>query len=258
LIQAGQVLVDGRAVTKASTEVRDSAALELAPGASAHYVSRAALKLAGALDACAPRGLTVDGCDCLDAGASTGGFTQVLLERGARHVLAIDVGHGQFDETLAQDPRVTSREGVNAKELTAATPGAGVSMVVADLSFISLRHVIDALVDFAGPGADYLLMVKPQFEVGKAGLGAGGVVRDPKARADAVAAVVAHMRTAGLTIHSVDRSTVPGPAGNVEFFVWGSGTWQAEAWQARGAGAPPALQDSDIATQIAAAVEGTR
>lgn len=253
LILDGHVLVDGRVVTKASAEVGDAASIALAQDTPAQYVSRAALKLVGALDACIPRGFTVAGKTCLDAGASTGGFTQVLLERGAQHVLSMDVGHGQMDPGLALDPRVTLREGVNVKELTDSSPGAGVDVVVADLSFISLRHVIAPLVDFASAHANFLLMVKPQFEVGKAALGPGGVVRAPQARADAVAAVVAHMRQSGLAIHSVERSALPGPAGNVEFFVWGSQTWQAE-----GAGTPPVLDDAHIATHIAIAVEGTR
>ena len=252
LIAAGVVLVDGVIATKASAAVADTAAITLADARGAHYVSRAAFKLQGALESCAPRGLVVDGRRCLDAGASTGGFTQVLLEWGAAHVLAVDVGHGQLDSTLAADPRVASREGLNIKELDGHSPGAGVELVVADLSFISLTHVIEPLVAFAAPDADFLLMVKPQFEVGRQGLGAGGVVRDARSRADAVAAVVAHMRHAGLGIHSVDRSALPGPAGNVEFFVWGSGSWQA-----RGAGAPPVLDEEQLARHIAAAVGGT-
>jgi len=253
LITAGLVLVSGEPVTKPSADVADDADISLADGAAAHYVSRAALKLVGALDACEPLGLIVSGRDCLDAGASTGGFTQVLLERGARHVLAVDVGHDQLAPVVVADPRVTSREGVNVKDLTTSSEGAGVSLVVADLSFISLTHVIDPLVAFAADDADLLLMVKPQFEVGRARLGSGGVVRDARDRADAVARVVAHMRAAGLGIHSIERSTVPGPAGNVEFFVWGSGSWQA-----RGAGAPPVLDDDQIAHRIDVAVGGAR
>lgn len=253
LITAGLVFVAGEVVTKASADVSDDADISLAAGTPAHYVSRAALKLVSALDACEPLGLSVADRDCLDAGASTGGFTQVLLERGARHVLAVDVGHDQLATQLATDPRVTSREGLNVKDLGADSEGAGVSLVVADLSFISLTHVVDALVAFAAPDADFLLMVKPQFEVGRTGLGPGGVVRDPRARADAVAGVVAHMQQAGLGIHRVERSAVPGPAGNVEFFVWGCGTWQA-----RGAGGPPVLDDAAIARQIDEAVGGTR
>jgi 23S rRNA (cytidine1920-2'-O)/16S rRNA (cytidine1409-2'-O)-methyltransferase len=246
LIAAGLVLVEGVIATKASAHVADAELISLADSRGIHYVSRAAFKLAGALEALAPRGLRVAGRACLDAGASTGGFTQVLLEWEAERVLAVDVGHSQFDAGLAEDPRVTVVEGVNVKDLGADSPGAGVELVVADLSFISLTHVIGPLVAFAAPTADFLLMVKPQFEVGKHALGAGGVVREPSSRADAVTGVVAHMRHAGLGIHSVERSGLPGPAGNVEFFVWGSGSWQA-----RGAGAPPVLDDEQLARHIA-------
>lgn len=252
LIASGAVLVDGAVAIKPAVDVSDSSGIEISDTVDAHYVSRAAHKLVGALDVCEPQGLVVAGRLCLDAGASTGGFTQVLLERGASHVLALDVGHGQLAPVVADDPRVTAVEGANARELTSDSPGAGVGLVVADLSFISLTLVIDPLRAFAAPDADFLLMVKPQFEVGREALGHGGVVRHAPSRADAVAKVVAHMRQAGLAIHNVAPSALPGPAGNVEFFVWGSGSWQA-----RGAGAPPALNDAELAQAIASAVKGT-
>lgn len=228
LIASGSVAVGGATVTKAAHDVADDAQLTVT-GDGAHYVSRAAHKLIGALDACADDGLTVTGRRALDAGASTGGFTQVLLERGAQHVLAVDVGHGQLAPDIAGDPRVTAREGVNVRDLTATSLGAGVDLVVADLSFIALPLVIEPLVAFAGPGSDFLLMVKPQFEVGKGNLSARGVVTDPKARAAAVSAVARAMSQAGLKIHRVARSTLPGPQGNVEYFIWGSRAWQASA-----------------------------
>ncbi|WP_084078533.1 TlyA family RNA methyltransferase [Demequina sp. NBRC 110057] len=226
LIAAGVVTVDGRVAVKASLDVGEAAVLAVT-GDDARYVSRAARKLAGALDVCEPEGLSVAGRQALDAGASTGGFTQVLLEHGAAHVLAVDVGHGQLVDSIAGDPRVTSVEGLNVRDLTAASAGAGVSLVVSDLSFISLPLVIPALADFAAPDADFLLMVKPQFELGRRALSGRGVVLDPRDHARAVTGVASSMQASGLVIHRVARSPLPGPQGNVEFFVWGSGAWQA-------------------------------
>lgn len=231
LIAAGVVTVNGVLARKPSATVQEDAVLEI-NGDTAHYVSRAAHKLIGALDTCAEHGLTVDGMRALDAGASTGGFTQVLLERGVAHVLAVDVGHDQLVSELRDHPQVTSHEGVNVRELTANSPGAGVDLVVADLSFIALPLVIGPLVAFAGDHADFILMVKPQFEVGKGGLSARGVVTDPGARASAVRGVADAMSQAGLTIHRVVRSPLPGPQGNVEFFIWGSRAWQARSHRA--------------------------
>ena len=225
LIAAGSVTLDGKTANKAATDVAEDAKLAVT-GDSAHYVSRAAHKLISALDACAADGLSVKGRRALDAGASTGGFTQVLLERGAAHVLAVDVGHGQLAPQILGDPRVTAREGVNVRDLTDTTPGSGVDLVVADLSFIALPLVIEPLAAFAGPASDFLLMVKPQFEVGKGRLSARGVVTDPGARAMAVSGVAQAMSQAGLSIHRVARSALPGPQGNVEYFVWGSQAWQ--------------------------------
>lgn len=225
LIRAGSVRVDGVVVTKPAFEVSDASVIDVDEASG--YVSRAAFKLAGALDACAPFGLDVAGARALDAGASTGGFTQVLLERGVAHVQAVDVGHGQIDPLIAGDPRVTVREGVNVRSLTSADDGAGCDLVVADLSFISLHLVVPALVDFAAPWAQMLLMVKPQFEVGRERLGKGGVVADPALRIEAVAGVADACARAGLVIRHVARSSLPGPHGNVEFFVWVGGPWQA-------------------------------
>lgn len=225
LIRAGSVRVGGAAVTKPAFEV--SEASRIVVDAPAGYVSRAAFKLAGALDACEPLALDVTGAHALDAGASTGGFTQVLLERGVAHVHAVDVGHGQIAPAIASDPRVTVREGVSVRELTAADDGAGCDLVVADLSFISLQLVVPAFVDFAAPGAQMLLMVKPQFEVGRERLGNGGVVTDPALRIEAVSGVIEACVRAGLHVRHVERSSLPGPHGNVEFFVWVGGPWQA-------------------------------
>ncbi|WP_062389020.1 TlyA family RNA methyltransferase [Demequina iriomotensis] len=224
LIAAHAVTVDGAIAAKASLEVGDDALLEVAGDDG--YVSRAAHKLLGALDACPE--IDVTGRLCLDVGASTGGFTQVLLERGAARVHAIDVGHGQLDARVARDPRVAAREGLNARELSSSSLGGDApDLVVADVSFISLTLLVAPIVATVAADADLLLMVKPQFEVGKERLGKGGVVTDFDDRARAVMSVAAAMMGAGLAIHRIARSTLPGPHGNVEFFVWASRSWQA-------------------------------
>ena len=226
LIAAGSVLVGGTPIRRSSHEVADDAEITLAPTADA-YVSRGAHKLNGALDAFGARGLSIAGRACLDAGASTGGFTQVLLERGAASVLAIDVGHGQLAPAIAADPRVTSCEGVNVRDLEPPAAGAGVDLIVADLSFISLSLAVEPLVAWLREDGDMVLMVKPQFEVGAGRLGRGGVVRNPDDIADAVASVARSMIAASLGIADVSRSVMSGPRGTVEFFVWGRRTWQA-------------------------------
>jgi 23S rRNA (cytidine1920-2'-O)/16S rRNA (cytidine1409-2'-O)-methyltransferase len=189
---------------------------------SDHYVSRAAHKLLAALDAFP---VTVAGTFALDVGASTGGFSQVLLERGARHVVALDVGHGQLSPVLATDPRVTVIEGFNARELTAAAlaEAAGTterpSLVVADLSFISLRTVLPALVDTVGTGADFVLLIKPQFEVGRTGI-REGIVRDPALREEAVNDVLWAAWDLGLPTAGLIASPLAGMSGNHEYLVW--------------------------------------
>ncbi|WP_062314741.1 TlyA family RNA methyltransferase [Demequina rhizosphaerae] len=247
LIAAGAVTVDGAVASKPALEVGDDAAVEVA--APDQYVSRAAHKLLGALDACPE--LDVAGRVCLDVGASTGGFTQVLLERGAARVHAIDVGHGQLAPTIAADPRVVAREGLNARELTVDDLGERPGLVVADVSFISLTLLIGPLVSACADDADLLLMVKPQFEVGRERLGRGGVVTNLDDRARAVAAVVAAMTGAGLAIRRIARSTLPGPHGNVEFFVWAS-----RSWQARGESGPP-LTEAQVRAAIESETGGT-
>lgn len=251
LIAQGSVLVDGMPETKASRIVGDSAEISLTR-AEDHYVSRAAHKLVGALEVFAPLGLEVAGKHALDAGASTGGFTQVLLERGVAHVTAIDVGHGQLAAVIASDPRVTVVEGLNVRDLEPGSPGTGAELVVADLSFISLTLVIPALRTVADDGADFLLMVKPQFEVGKRGLDKHGVVTSPKLHAKAVAAVCESALAEGLSVKAFCRSPLPGPSGNVEFFVWVS-----QAWQARGAARQRGLEGPALNAAIATLVEGT-
>jgi 23S rRNA (cytidine1920-2'-O)/16S rRNA (cytidine1409-2'-O)-methyltransferase len=184
--------------------------------ADENWASRGARKLIGALDAF---DIAVEGRRCLDAGASTGGFTDVLLRRGARHVVAADVGRGLLVWRLQTDERVTVMDRTNVRALDPAAVGE-VDLVVADLSFISLGLVLPALLACAGERADLLPMVKPQFEVGKERLGSGGVVRDPELRADAVRTVLGHAAKLGLRAHGVVASPLPGPSGNVEFFAW--------------------------------------
>ncbi|WP_297081746.1 TlyA family RNA methyltransferase [uncultured Demequina sp.] len=250
LIARGAVTVDGAAATRPAQAVDDATVLAVSDDA-ARYVSRAAHKLISALDACEPLGLDVAGVRALDAGASTGGFTQVLLERGAAHIDAVDVGHDQLAPELRNDDRVAVFEGVNVRDLAPGSPGTGAELVVADLSFISLTLAVPALVRTVAATADYVLMVKPQFEVGRGRLSARGVVTDRKARAEAVANVAACMEREGLTIHHVARSALPGPHGNVEFFVWASGAWQASGEKA----ARPVLHGEALAARIAHEVQ---
>lgn len=219
-IEQGRVSVDGRPVAKPSTRV--SADADLAVDGEDRYVSRAALKLVAALDA-----FPVDpaGRLALDVGASTGGFTQVLLERGAREVIALDVGHGQLAEVVRSDDRVRVVEGVNARALDAAGLAAvsgtaeRPTLVVGDLSFISLGAVLPALVASVGRDADYILLVKPQFEVGRQGV-REGIVRDRRLRQDAVSAVVWAAWDAGLATAGIVPSPVLGGNGNQEYLLW--------------------------------------
>lgn len=186
------------------------------------FASRAALKLAGALDALArvPGGPRVAGAFCADLGASTGGFTDVLLRRGAAHVVAIDVGHDQLVPALRADERVTVVEGLNVRHLTPSDLAQPPDLVVADLSFISLTVVLPAVAGLLRQGAQALLMVKPQFEVGRERLGSGGVVRDPALQAEAVRTVAQAAQRTGLRVRAVVPSSLPGPSGNREYFVW--------------------------------------
>lgn len=184
------------------------------------YVSRGGHKLAGALAAFADRGLEVTGRRCLDAGASTGGFTDVLLRAGAAEVVAVDVGYGQLAWRLQSDDRVRVHDRTNIRELSTELIGGPVELVVGDLSFISLLLVLDALIGVTAPDGDMALMVKPQFEVGKDRVGKGGVVRDLGLRAEAVSAVAAAAAERGWGAQGVTTSPLPGPSGNVEFFLW--------------------------------------
>jgi len=218
LISEGRVAVSGRAATKPATGVEAGAPVVVRTDPDRPtWVSRGAHKLIGALDAF---GLPVEGRRALDAGASTGGFTEVLLRRGAAEVVAVDVGYGELAWSLRTDERVHVHERTNVRTLTAEQIGGPADLVVADLSFISLRLVLPALTSCATPAADLLPMVKPQFEVGRERLGAGGVVRDPAHRADAVREVAAAAAALGWRTAGVVASPLPGPAGNVEFFLW--------------------------------------
>jgi len=218
LVAAGRVTVAGQRAALAATQVSRDAPIAIADTGEPGYVSRGGHKLAGALAVFGPAGLAVAGRDCLDAGASTGGFTDVLLRAGATHVGAADVGYGQLAWSLRTDPRVTVLDRVNVRTLENVTPAPG--LVVADLSFISLTLVLPALVACADADADFVLLVKPQFEVGKGRVGSGGVVREAANRADAVRRVTGAASELGLGVLGVTASPLPGPAGNVEYFVW--------------------------------------
>jgi 23S rRNA (cytidine1920-2'-O)/16S rRNA (cytidine1409-2'-O)-methyltransferase len=218
LVAAGRVTVAGQPAAKAATQVSKDAPISIADTSDPGYVSRGGHKLAGALAVFVPLGLAVTGRACLDAGASTGGFTDVLLRAGAAHVVAADVGYGQLAWSLRTDPRVTVLDRVNVRSLEGVNPVP--ELVVADLSFISLILVLPALAVCAAPSADFVLLVKPQFEVGKGRVGAGGVVRDPADRADAVRKVAGAAGELGLGVRGITASPLPGPAGNVEFFLW--------------------------------------
>ncbi|BDI22262.1 TlyA family RNA methyltransferase [Herbiconiux sp. L3-i23] len=233
LIADGVVLVGGRPVTKASHKVVGSDTIEVT--AVDDWVSRGALKLLAALDSFA---VDPAGRLALDAGASTGGFTQVLLARGAGRVIAVDVGHGQLAGELALDPRVDSHEGVNVRELDAdglarlTGSSERPSLVVADLSFISLRQVLAPLASIAADGADLIVLVKPQFEVGRV---KQGVVRNAGLRADALAGVLWAAWDAGLGTLGVISSPIAGSAGNLEYLVHlrASGGSNPTEWEAR-------------------------
>jgi 23S rRNA (cytidine1920-2'-O)/16S rRNA (cytidine1409-2'-O)-methyltransferase len=219
LVTVGRVLVAGQVAAKPATQVApdDSVAVRELPGMP-DYASRGGRKLAGALAAFP--GLTVAGRRCLDAGASTGGFTDVLLRAGAAQVVAVDVGYGQLAWRLRSDPRVSVLDRVNVRQLRPEQVAPAPSLVTADLSFISLILVLPALTSCASPDADFVLLVKPQFEVGKGRVGAGGVVRDPGLRAAAVAGVADAAAASGLGVAGIAASPLPGPAGNVEYFLW--------------------------------------
>jgi 23S rRNA (cytidine1920-2'-O)/16S rRNA (cytidine1409-2'-O)-methyltransferase len=214
-VRAGHVTVQGAPATKSTTLVSADQALTLA-GPERPFVSRGGTKLAAALDAFA---IDPSERDCLDAGASTGGFTDCLLQRGARHVVAVDVGYGQLAWELRTDPRVTVLDRTNVRELDRQMLPYLASLVTADLSFISLRTAVRPLVDAADPGADLVLLVKPQFEAPRAEVGADGVVTEPHVWRRAIGVVADATAEAGAPAAGVIPSPITGPAGNVEFLL---------------------------------------
>lgn len=218
-IARGTVSVEGRTVTKAGAAVSADAAVTIDDPAQ-DYVSRAALKLVAALDRF---GLDPAGCDCLDIGASTGGFTQVLLERGARHVTAVDVGHGQMHPRIGGDPRVASLEGLNARALSAEhIAGRMIGCVVSDVSFISLTLALPPALFLAAPGAFCVLLVKPQFEAGRSAIGKGGLLKDPSS-GPAIAADLERWLTGEAGWQSLGSipSPIAGGDGNQEYLLAG-------------------------------------
>jgi len=215
LIMAGAVLVGDVPLTKAGATVAEDAAIRLRAEASP-YVSRGGEKLAGALDAF---GVDVSDAVALDVGTSTGGFTDCLLRRGARRVYAVDVGYGQLAWSLRRDDRVVVLERTNARRLDAALVPQAIDVAVVDVSFISLSLVLPAVVARVRARGTILTLVKPQFEVGRERVGKGGVVRDPAARADAVAGVRRAAERLGLEVCAEAESILPGPKGNREVFL---------------------------------------
>ncbi|WP_312396595.1 TlyA family RNA methyltransferase [Kocuria sp.] len=217
-IRDGRVSVNGSPCTKPSLKVGDEDQLEVAASAAEEYVSRAGHKLVGALDTFTE--IDPAGLRCLDAGASTGGFTDVLLRRGAREVVAVDVGHDQLVPELRGDQRVRVFEGLNVRYLTTDQIGGPADLTVCDLSFISLTLVTDALGRATKDGGDVLFMVKPQFEVGIHNISRTGVVTSERERRRAVDGVISAAGRAGLEVKGRVESPLPGQDGNVEFFVW--------------------------------------
>jgi 23S rRNA (cytidine1920-2'-O)/16S rRNA (cytidine1409-2'-O)-methyltransferase len=216
LIEQGRVAVRGVPAGKPATVVDRDAPVTVRESGEREWASRGAHKLIGALDAL---DIPVAGRRCLDAGASTGGFTDVLLDRGAAEVVAVDVGYGQLAWRLRTDPRVRVHDRTNIRNVGPGDIGGAVDLTVADLSFISLRTVLPALAACTGAGGELLPMVKPQFEVGRDRLGSGGVVRDHALRRAALGEVVDAARALGLVLRGAVASPLPGPSGNVEYFL---------------------------------------
>lgn len=215
----GLVSVGGATATKPSRAVGPDDELTVTT-TGPRWVGRAAHKLVAALDTWEGEGLRVEGRRCVDVGASTGGFTQVLLSRGAGRVVAVDVGHGQLAPELATDPRVEERSGTTIRGLTAADLGGPADLVVTDLSFISLTLVLGDLAGLMGEGSDLVALVKPQFEVGRGRLNNQGVVTSDRDRTRAVLAVVEALATAGLHVHGIRTSPISGTTGNTEYLLW--------------------------------------
>ena len=214
-IGRGLVSVDGRVVTKGGHRVAETAEITLAQNVP-RFVSRGAEKLIAALDYF---GLSPAGCHAADIGASTGGFTEVLLARGATHVTAVDVGQAQLHPRLAADTRVTVREQTDARQLTAADFAAPITAITADVSFISLEKALPCVLALAAPGAWLVALIKPQFEVGRASVGKGGIVRDPAASVAAVTRIAAWLETSGWQVAGTLPSPITGGDGNQEFLI---------------------------------------
>jgi 23S rRNA (cytidine1920-2'-O)/16S rRNA (cytidine1409-2'-O)-methyltransferase len=214
LVMAGRVTVDGRRAEKPGTRVREGASVAVEAGPA--HVGRGALKLAGALDAL---GVDPAGRVAIDVGASTGGFTETLLERGAARVHAVDVGRGQLHERLRRDPRVVVHERTNARFLSPDLVGEPCALAVMDVSFISVRKVLPALASVLAPGAEIVVLVKPQFEVGRAQVGRGGIVTDPALHLEALRGVAAEAGRLGCPARAACPSPVAGAEGNREFFL---------------------------------------
>jgi len=231
LIMSGVVLVDGQPAQKAGMPVADEADITLKEP-DHPYVGRGGIKLAHALDTF---GVAVDGREALDIGASTGGFTDVLLKRGARRVVAFDVGHGQLDWGLRNDPRVVVIERANARALEPSHLPARVDIVTIDVSFISLRHIFPRVPPLVGDGADVVALVKPQFEAGRAEVGKKGVIRDPAVQARVVEEASRAAAEVGLVRQAMTESPITGDTGNREFFLH----LRQESRERRGAKGPP-------------------
>ena len=215
-ILEGQVVVNGSTARRPAQQVDPDTAIIVAEAAQ-RFVGRGAHKLAAAIDAF---GIDIIGRSAIDVGAATGGFTDYLLQRGAPSVVAVDVGHGQLHEKLAADPRVDIHEGINIRYADPIGLGAPFDLVVVDLSFISLRLVATVLASLGGAGSDWIVLVKPQFEVGAAELGKGGVVRSAEARANAVVTAAGALGDAGLVVQAAIPSPIAGGSGNVEALLW--------------------------------------
>lgn len=220
MIRAGRVSVQGMQATKPATQVEPEVSIKVATQESDNWASRGAHKLLGALEAFEPLGLNVRGKRALDAGASTGGFTDVLLSREVQEVLAVDVGYGQLVWRLQNHPQVHVFDRTNIRSITPELLGGECDLMVGDLSFISLRLTLPAIVECMAEGADLLPMVKPQFEVGKDRVGQGGVVRDANLRKEVTQEVAMFAQSLGLVLKAVVASPLPGPSGNVEYFLW--------------------------------------
>ncbi|AGG66746.1 TlyA family RNA methyltransferase [Corynebacterium callunae] len=220
MIRGQRVYVAGILALKPATVVEPEVSIRVEEDTSENWASRGAHKLLGALEAFEPAGLSVKGRRVLDAGASTGGFTDVLLRREASEVVAVDVGYGQLIWRLQNDDRVRVVDRTNIRYMTLEDTGGECDMMVGDLSFISLKLTLPAIAAVLSEGADLLPMVKPQFEVGKERLGNGGVVRSPQLRAEVTQDIAEFAVTLGLSLKQVVASPLPGPSGNVEYFLW--------------------------------------